>query len=85
VPEAISVEGLLKTLVTLPSGVTELSCHPGRGNDIDTMYCHERAEEIKALCDPRVRASITAMGIDLCSFLDFPAWSVRRVNGEAIA
>jgi predicted glycoside hydrolase/deacetylase ChbG (UPF0249 family) len=84
-PEAISVEGLSKTLMTLPSGCTELSCHPGYGSDIDTMYCHERAEEVKVLCDPRVRAAITAMGIALCSFLDFPACSVRRAHGEAVA
>lgn len=84
-PEAISVDGLLKTLVTLPSGLTELSCHPGHGNDIDTMYRYERAEEVKVLCDPQVRASLTAMGIELCSYRDFPACSVRRMNGEAIA
>ena len=84
-PEAISVEGLIKTLVTLPAGWTELGCHPGHGSDLDTMYCHERTEEVKVLCDPRVRASLTAMGIELCSFLDFPAGSVRRVNGEAVA
>jgi predicted glycoside hydrolase/deacetylase ChbG (UPF0249 family) len=72
-PEAISVDSLLKTLVTLPPGFTELGCHPGHGNDMQTMYGHERAEEVKALCDPQVRACIAAMGIKLCSFLDFPA------------
>jgi len=84
-PEAISVDGLIKTLLTLPPGLTELSCHPGQGNDIDTMYCNERAEEVKVLCDPRVRACIGAMGIELCSFFDFPACSIRRAHGEAVA
>jgi predicted glycoside hydrolase/deacetylase ChbG (UPF0249 family) len=84
-PEAISVERLIKTLVTLPPGFTELCCHPGYGNDIDTMYCSERAEEVKVLCDARVRAFITAIGIELCSFLDFPAYAIRSVNGEVVA
>lgn len=76
-PEAISVDGLIKILETLPPGCTELSCHPGLGhNDLDTMYCSERAEEVQVLCDPRVRASVVAMGIELHSFLNFPAHAV---------
>ena len=75
-PDAISVDGLIKILGTLPHGLTELGCHPGVGNDLDTMYCNERAEEVKALCDPRVRASIVAMGIELRSFLNLPAYAV---------
>jgi predicted glycoside hydrolase/deacetylase ChbG (UPF0249 family) len=71
-PDAISVDGLVKILGTLPPGCTELSCHPGVGNDMDTMYCSERVEEVKVLCDPLVRTSITAMGIELCSFLHLP-------------
>ncbi len=75
-PDAISVDGLIKILETLPPGCTELGCHPGLGNDLDTMYCSERAEEVKVLCDPRVRTSIVAMGIELRSFLHLPARSV---------
>ena len=71
-PDAISVDGLIKILGTLPPGCTELGCHPGVGNDLDTMYCSERVEEVKALCDPRVRTSLVAMGIELCSFLNLP-------------
>lgn len=80
-PEVISVEGLLNILVRLPSGVTELSCHPGQEADLETMYRTERAEEVKVLCDPRVRASLSAMGIELCSFRDCPAAFRRRGNG----
>jgi predicted glycoside hydrolase/deacetylase ChbG (UPF0249 family) len=75
-PDAISAEALIKILETLPPGFTELGCHPGVGNDLDTMYCRERIEEVKTLCDPRVRASITTMGIELCSFLHFPTEAV---------
>jgi predicted glycoside hydrolase/deacetylase ChbG (UPF0249 family) len=71
-PDAVSVEGLIKILETLLPGCTELGCHPGGGhNDLDTMYCSERAEEVKVLCDPRVRASLVAMGIELRSFRNY--------------
>jgi predicted glycoside hydrolase/deacetylase ChbG (UPF0249 family) len=72
-PDAISVDGLLKILETLPPGFTELGCHPGAENDLDTMYSSERAEEVKVLCDPHVRASIVDMRIELCSFRNIPA------------
>jgi predicted glycoside hydrolase/deacetylase ChbG (UPF0249 family) len=75
-PDAISVGALTTILETLPPGCTELGCHPGIGNDLDTMYCSERVEEVKVLCDPRVRASITTMGIELCSFLHLPTAAV---------
>jgi predicted glycoside hydrolase/deacetylase ChbG (UPF0249 family) len=69
-PEAISVDRLIRILVTLPPGLTEVACHPGLGDDLNTMYGRERAEEVKALCDPRVRAAVAAKGIRLCSFQD---------------
>src|SRR5215813_11398315 len=75
-PEAISVDGLIKALGTLPHGCIELGCHPGGRNDLDTMYCSERAKEVKVLCDPRIRTSIVDMGIELCSFLNLPACAV---------
>jgi len=72
-PEAISVDSLLHILATLAPGSTELCCHPGLGNDLDTMYCSERAEEVKVLCDARVRTALDAVGIELRSFLNLPA------------
>jgi predicted glycoside hydrolase/deacetylase ChbG (UPF0249 family) len=76
----ISVDGLVHILETLPAGCTELGCHPAEHCDLDTMYRRERLEERRVLCDPRVRAAITAMGIKLCSFIGFPnghIWSVQ--------
>jgi predicted glycoside hydrolase/deacetylase ChbG (UPF0249 family) len=67
-PEAISVAGLIATLAGLPGGLTELACHPGDGEDLESMYRDERAAEVRALCDPRVRAALAAGGIELCSF-----------------
>jgi predicted glycoside hydrolase/deacetylase ChbG (UPF0249 family) len=67
-PYGISVDRLMKILAALPPGITELSCHPGVADDLDTMYRSERLEEVKALCDPRVRAAISTLDIELCSF-----------------
>jgi predicted glycoside hydrolase/deacetylase ChbG (UPF0249 family) len=78
-PDVISVDGLCTLLAALRPGVTELGCHPGEGNDLDTMYRSERAAEVRVLCDPRVRATIVARGIELGSFHDLKRW-VNRVN-----
>ncbi len=67
-PDAISVDGLLKILATLSPGVTELACHPGVGEDLESEYRSERIEEVKVLCDPRVLAAIVAEEIELCPF-----------------
>ena len=67
-PGAISVERLIAIMGALPAGVTELGCHPGHGDDLDTIYRRERAEEVKVLCDTRIRAAINQLGIRLCSF-----------------
>ena len=77
-PEGISVNGLLTILKDLPPGLTELGCHPGMADDLDTMYKAEREQEVKVLCDPRVRNAIVAMGIELCSF----AISTREAQGS---
>jgi predicted glycoside hydrolase/deacetylase ChbG (UPF0249 family) len=69
-PNAITVDGLLKTLTKLPPGVTELGCHPGDGNDLDTVYRSERAREVRTLCDPRVRTTLATLEIELGSFND---------------
>jgi predicted glycoside hydrolase/deacetylase ChbG (UPF0249 family) len=71
-PESISVAGLLRILTALPAGVTELGCHPGEGEDLESMYIQERAQEVKTLCDPQIRAAVAAAGIELCSFDTYP-------------
>ncbi len=69
-PQYISVGALIDILAELPPGIVELGCHPGRGNDLNSMYLSERSQEVDTLCDPRVRAAIAEMGIELCSFHD---------------
>ena len=69
-PDFVSAAALIKMLAELPPGFTELSCHPGYAEDLDSMYRQERVRELRTLCDPRVRRAINDMGIELCSFRD---------------
>ncbi|MGH7927002.1 MAG: carbohydrate deacetylase, partial [Candidatus Binatia bacterium] len=71
-PTYISVDWLIEILSHLiPDGWTVLTCHPGYVDDIETMYRLERLQELKVLCDPRVKAVIDTLGIKLCSFNDW--------------
>jgi predicted glycoside hydrolase/deacetylase ChbG (UPF0249 family) len=69
-PGVLSVDGLLRIFENLAPGYTELACHPASECDLQTLYSRERLEELKLLCDPRVRAGLTEMGICLRSFDD---------------
>jgi predicted glycoside hydrolase/deacetylase ChbG (UPF0249 family) len=71
-PERITAEALVGCLAGLPAGLTELACHPGLDDALQTMYAGERAMEVAALCDPRVRAALAALDIELCSFHSLP-------------
>jgi predicted glycoside hydrolase/deacetylase ChbG (UPF0249 family) len=65
---SISVDRLIKFLAAISPGITELGCHPGLGDDLETMYSNERAQEVKVLCDEKVRTSIGTERIELRSF-----------------
>lgn len=67
-PERISVAALSEVLVELPTGVSELACHPGEGDDVNTMYRTERRLETEVLCDPAIRALLETAQIGLTSF-----------------
>jgi hypothetical protein len=45
-PEGLNAERLMQTLAALPTGITELGCHPGLGDDVDSIYRTERTEEL---------------------------------------
>ena len=49
---------LISILDRLGPGTTELCCHPGDDEELDTMYWRGRAQEVKTLCDPRARAAV---------------------------
>ncbi|HET6878854.1 MAG TPA: ChbG/HpnK family deacetylase, partial [Pirellulales bacterium] len=68
VPEAIRADALLAVLRCLPPGITELACHPGYPDDVETTYRAERACEVAALCDPRLRQVALEQRIELVNF-----------------
>jgi chitin disaccharide deacetylase len=70
--DVLSVDGMIGILETLPAGCTELACHPAAQCDLQTLYSQERLEELKVLCDPRLRTAIATMGLELRSFADLP-------------
>jgi len=70
-PEGVSLERLIQTISSLPEGITELGCHPGLGDDVDSMYRAERAEELKSLCNPHIRKCMATENIELISFHEF--------------
>lgn len=67
-PELIGVASLVSSLLTLDHGVTELACHPGYADDLDTVYRAERAIEVTTLCAGEVRAALASGQIRLRSF-----------------
>jgi predicted glycoside hydrolase/deacetylase ChbG (UPF0249 family) len=71
-PAAITPEALMQLLARLEEGVTELCCHPGYADDLDSWYRTEREQEVQSLCDPRVQETILRFGIRLCTFSDLP-------------
>lgn len=70
VPEAITAAALVAAIESLPSGITELACHPATVVDHPTAYAVERPREVEALCDPRVRGAIESAGVALKTFRD---------------
>ena len=68
--DLITTEYLVPWLTRLAGGVTELSCHPGYADDLDTMYGVERTTEIETLCSPEVRQVLVDENIRLSSFAE---------------
>jgi predicted glycoside hydrolase/deacetylase ChbG (UPF0249 family) len=82
-PGGITSGALVEIFSQLPLGVTELACHPGEGEVPNTTYIGERAEEVKTLCDARVRSALVEMGIELCGFTALPGLLVSSEIGSA--
>jgi len=65
------LETLLKILVRLDAGVTELMCHPARVDEalrLDSSYVDEREQELAALTHPEAIRAIRQEGIVLTHF-----------------
>lgn len=67
-PQLVTSAALSQLLVSLPDGITELCCHPGKGEVPGSSYGPERELELAALCDPRVRRTLEMAEIELRSF-----------------
>jgi hypothetical protein len=63
-------KGLKNILARLPAGFTELVCHPGYADGLGTMYRIERAIEMRVLCLPEIRETLSRLQIELSSFHD---------------
>ena len=69
----ISVEALVELLRSLKSGITEVSCHPGRiETRPDAIYNRERETELRTLTDERIKTVIADEGIRLINYRDYP-------------
>jgi predicted glycoside hydrolase/deacetylase ChbG (UPF0249 family) len=66
--EGISAAALERIVRGAREGVTEIACHPGYDDGLDTMYRAEREMEIAALCDPLVRRAVEESGVRLVHF-----------------
>jgi predicted glycoside hydrolase/deacetylase ChbG (UPF0249 family) len=71
-PDVISIAGLKRILAELGDGVSELGCHPGFVDDLDTMYQRERAAEVAVLCDAQIKQALHELGVELVSFNELP-------------
>lgn len=73
-------ENLMALMETAEDGVTELMCHPGYADEALSVstYREQREGELRALCDPRVRAALRAAGIRLISYKELAALSGQR-------
>lgn len=68
-PETIQPDALVRLIASLPSGWTELGCHPAAG-PVASSYDHERQIELQTLCDPCVRTALAEAGVELRSWTD---------------
>ena len=69
-PRAISTEALVRLLERIQEPITDVACHPGFAEDLDDWYRTEREQEVRALCDERVRAAVLRLRLHLCTFPD---------------
>lgn len=67
-PEGIGTGSLVATIEALAPGWTELACHPGYADDLESIYLHEREQEVRALCHSEVKQALQSAGVALRSF-----------------
>lgn len=65
---------------TLPSGTSEVYCHPGIPDDLlraNAYYVDERAEETRVLSEPNLKSYFKDCGINIINF-----WDLIRMQGQ---
>ena len=71
--EGVSFENLLRLLDGMPAGWNELTCHPGLGHDVPSVYAKEREVELETLCRPELRDAVAERHITLRDFRTVPS------------
>jgi chitin disaccharide deacetylase len=69
--DTVSIDGLLKILAEMPDGISEIMTHPGIADDklkSESTYNVQREKELAVLTDPKVKARIQELGIELTTF-----------------
>ena len=66
--DLITTAALLALLDRLPDGVTELACHPGYADGLESVYAMERTMELRALCAHEARAMLSRHAVNLVCF-----------------
>jgi hypothetical protein len=54
-PEGISADAMIEIFAALPPGVTELACHPGLDDELQSTYRSERAVEVRVFAPATTR------------------------------
>jgi predicted glycoside hydrolase/deacetylase ChbG (UPF0249 family) len=69
--DALTAVNLLLILDALPEGTTELGCHPGYDDGLQSPYRAERVQEVAVLCDSTLPHQLHARELLLTSFNQF--------------
>ncbi len=67
-PSAVEVPALLAIIERLAPGTTELGCHPGLDEQLQSSYVQPRLTEVQTLCNERVREALGAAEVQLRTF-----------------
>jgi len=67
-PSMVSKESIIKFIKNLPTGTTELMCHPGYASEANSFSNLDREKELLYLTDPEIISGIKKNNIHLITF-----------------
>ncbi|MDQ6913049.1 MAG: ChbG/HpnK family deacetylase [Verrucomicrobiota bacterium] len=82
-PGGISTARLSEIIRSVESGWTEIGCHPGYTNGLDSVYLIEREIELRVLCSAEIWRVLEEKKIELLSFRDFAQRRSRASSSQA--